>query len=131
LLLLRLLLEELLRVTQVAELGSQPLGSRLAHMLHIGNTHHNDSNKQCRKHAPPPPPSPSPTLPSPQPSRTPQGKKTPNSEIRTRKGSKQFVDFHTKHQFGSQHDSSRREHNGKQLNRKKKKEKEGNPAIYL
>jgi len=50
-------------------------------------------------------------------------KKTPNSEIRTLKGSEQFVEFHTKHQFGSQHDPSRREHNGKQLNRKKTKKK--------
>jgi hypothetical protein len=38
----RLVLHEFMRVTQVAELGSQPLGCRLAYMLHITNTHHHD-----------------------------------------------------------------------------------------
>jgi len=38
----RLVLHEFMRVTQVAELGSQPLGCRLAYMLHITNTHHHN-----------------------------------------------------------------------------------------
>jgi hypothetical protein len=38
----RLVLHEFMRVTQVAELGSQPLGGRLAYMLHITDTHHHN-----------------------------------------------------------------------------------------
>jgi hypothetical protein len=40
----RLVLHEFMRVTQVAELGSQPLGCRLAYMLHITNTHHHNTH---------------------------------------------------------------------------------------